>query len=135
MEARQTINDSTNDPSGVLLCRLPDVENGGSVGYGPFDAGRDTLFVVRDGDEIHAYRNACPHITNAPMAWKKDAYLSHNRQHVRCSGHGALFEIDSGVCIEGPCQGQRLTSLPIGIINDHVYLLMTHDQFVALSAN
>ncbi len=31
---------------------------------------------------------------------------------IQCSTHGALFEIESGHCLAGPCQGDRLTPVP-----------------------
>ena len=30
-----------------------------------------------------------------------------------CHGHGALFDIDTGVCTSGPCLGQSLTRVAI----------------------
>jgi len=31
---------------------------------------------------------------------------------IQCATHGALFLIESGECIAGPCAGQSLTALP-----------------------
>ena len=35
--------------------------------------------------------------------------------HIRCTWHGALFRIDDGACVAGPCTGQRLTPWPVTV--------------------
>jgi nitrite reductase/ring-hydroxylating ferredoxin subunit len=99
----------------LLLTRIDEIADGDSRGFDPTGSGRDTLFVVRQGNALHAYRNACPHIDGAPMAWRKDAYLSGDRQHIVCHAHGARFDIASGVCVLGPCEGQALTPVTLQI--------------------
>jgi nitrite reductase/ring-hydroxylating ferredoxin subunit len=37
-----------------------------------------------------------------------------------CSSHGALFRIVDGVCIAGPCAGQRLWPWPVKVEDDQV---------------
>ncbi|HEY1146415.1 MAG TPA: Rieske (2Fe-2S) protein, partial [Allosphingosinicella sp.] len=34
---------------------------------------------------------------------------------IACDWHGALFAIDSGQCVGGPCMGQRLTAWPVAV--------------------
>jgi nitrite reductase/ring-hydroxylating ferredoxin subunit len=96
-----------------LLCHLDALPDGHSRGFDPEATGRDTVFVVRQGLRLHAWRNACPHIDGAPMAWRKDAYLNAERRRIVCNAHGAQFEIDTGLCTLGPCLGQRLTPVPL----------------------
>lgn len=71
------------------------------------------MFVVRHRGRVQGWRNACPHVYGAPMAWRKDAYLSADAQHIVCSAHGAQFNIDSGLCTLGPCVGESLTQLDV----------------------
>jgi nitrite reductase/ring-hydroxylating ferredoxin subunit len=33
-----------------------------------------------------------------------------------CSWHGALFEIDGGACVGGPCSGSRLRPWPVTVV-------------------
>jgi len=104
------------------LCRLSDLEPGRSKGFDPLNEGRDTMFVVRSGDRLFAYRNACPHYDFARMAWKRDEYLNAEGSHIQCSAHGALFRIDDGFCEIGPCSGQRLTPVTLELRGDEVWL-------------
>lgn len=99
----------------VRLCRFDELVDGQSRGFDPQGAGRDLLFVVRQGVALHGWRNACPHVDGAPMAWRKDAYLNAARDRIVCSAHGAQFDIDSGLCRLGPCLGQRLQPVPLQI--------------------
>jgi nitrite reductase/ring-hydroxylating ferredoxin subunit len=36
--------------------------------------------------------------------------------------HGALFEIDGGACVSGPCAGLSLHSLPVRVVQGYVML-------------
>ncbi len=103
---------------GMRLCHLSELPEGGCRGFDPRGEGRDTMFVVRRGDALHAWRDACPHWEGAPMAWRKDAYLSGDRQHIVCHAHGARFDIASGLCLQGPCVGQSLTPVPLLVAED-----------------
>ena len=102
-------------PLTKALCRLSDLEDGQACGFDPFKKGRDTVFVVRRRDKVHAYLDICPHYGSTPLPWKKNAYLTKDAQHIFCSAHGAIFEIETGACILGPCLGQSLTSVPVAI--------------------
>jgi len=110
---RRTNASGVRSLTNVRLCRLDELPDGGSRGFDPLQKGGDTLFVVRQGNHVHAWRNACPHINGAPMAWRKDAYLNADRDRIVCSAHGAQFDIVTGVCVLGPCVGQALQPLPV----------------------
>lgn len=104
------------------LCRFDDLADGHSCGFDPLGEGRDTMFVVRRGDSLHAWRNACPHYDHARMAWKKNEFLNGDRSQIMCAAHGALFTIDAGECTIGPCLGQRLTPVLLAIRDGEVFL-------------
>lgn len=101
--------------AGTYLCRLQDIADGGARGFDPGGAGRDTVFVVRRGARLYAYRDACPHVAGAPMAWRKDAYLSGDASRIVCSAHGAWFDIATGACTLGPCLGQSLAGVALAV--------------------
>lgn len=99
----------------TTLCQLDELPDGQSRGFDPAGSGRDTLFIVRQGEQLHAWRNACPHVDGAPMAWRKDAYLNGARDRIVCYAHGAQFDIASGECLLGPCLGQHLTPVAVNV--------------------
>lgn len=69
-----------------------------------------SLFVVRKDGQVYAYRNRCPH-RGVGLQWQPDAFLDDSASLIRCATHGALFLIDSGECVAGPCAGQALQAL------------------------
>jgi nitrite reductase/ring-hydroxylating ferredoxin subunit len=115
---------------GVLLCRVDDLPTEGARGFDPQHTGRDTMFLVRRGDRISAWVNACPHVDGAPLAWRKDAYLNAGRSAIVCYGHGAVFDIDSGLCTSGPCVGQALTAIPLAVDSAGAIRLSPRQQFI-----
>jgi len=102
----------------VKLCAFDDLIDGASRGFDPFQQGLDTVFVIRRGESAVAFRNACPHDGESPMAWRKDAYLNAARDRIVCYAHGATFDIQSGECLLGPCVGQYLTRVAVSIDGD-----------------
>jgi nitrite reductase/ring-hydroxylating ferredoxin subunit len=73
---------------------------------------------VRKGEQIFAYFNACPHVENSPLAWRKDEYLNKNKTQIVCSGHGAEFSIENGYCVLGPCIGMSLRAIRTNATDD-----------------
>ena len=99
------------------LCRVDDIAELQTLGFDP-DANDPArrVFVVRKDDQLYCFRNSCPH-TGAPLNWQGDKFLSFDQRFIQCSLHGALFRIESGLCIAGPCGGQFLESVPFEIID------------------
>jgi len=98
------------------------VPDGESRGFDPLGEGRDSMFVVRRGDQFFAYRNACPHHAFARMAWKKDTFLTPDGVWIRCAAHGALFRIEDGFCTFGPCIGAALVPVVLRIEAGHLFV-------------
>lgn len=71
------------------------------------------------GDRVFAYVNTCPHAGHA-LDWKPDHFLTSDRAFIQCASHGALFEIESGLCVAGPCGGKRLRALPVRVEEQRV---------------
>ncbi|WP_137165404.1 Rieske (2Fe-2S) protein [Salinimonas lutimaris] len=101
--------------SKVLLGSLSDIPPGQAKGFDPNQTGKDTFFVVRQGNQLFAYTDICPHYGNTTLPWKRHHYLDSASDHIVCAAHGALFEIDSGTCVQGPCLGQKLLKIPIEV--------------------
>lgn len=104
------------------LCRIDELPEGEARGFDPLDEGKDTMFVIRRGARVHAWRNACPHIDFARMAWKKDGFLNADRTRIECFAHGALFEIETGLCTQGPCLGKRLIPVKTELRDGQLWL-------------
>lgn len=64
-------------------------------------------FAVQWEGRQYAYRNSCPH-TGAPLNWQPNNFLNFEGDLIQCALHGALFRIEDGVCLHGPCLGRQL---------------------------
>ncbi len=107
----------------VRLCRLDDIADGGSAGFAiETAAGHRALMAVRRGDKVHVYVNSCPH-NRAPLDFTPGKFLSHDGAYILCSNHGALFRIQDGFCVAGPCAGDRLAAAQTAVKDGVVYLL------------
>lgn len=80
-------------------------------------------FVVHKDGQFYAYRNQCPH-TGAPLDWVEHQFLDEDGALIQCALHDARFDIQSGVCVLGPCPGDVLYQLELEIRNDSVYLVL-----------
>jgi nitrite reductase/ring-hydroxylating ferredoxin subunit len=109
----------TEPDKGLPLCRLDDIADPGSKGFELEDR---SIFVIRRGAHIAGYVNSCPH-TGGPLDWIEDQFLDLTRQHIVCATHGAVFRIGDGHCIAGPCAGDRLMPVRIGLIGGVLHLL------------
>jgi nitrite reductase/ring-hydroxylating ferredoxin subunit len=98
---------------GTEICRLDDIDEVGARGFS-FGEGPESFdfFVVRHDGGIEGYINDCPH-TGGPLDWKPDQFLNINKSLILCATPGALFRIEDGACIAGPCPGARLTPVPL----------------------
>ena len=101
------------------LCRIEEIPDGDSKGLSLED-GRDIL-LIRRGDAVFGYVNVCPHLFT-PLEWQPDDFLDDSGQFIICATHGALFQIEDGACVAGPCQGDSLTKLPLAIEDGAVKL-------------
>lgn len=103
----------------VRLCRSDEVPDGEARGFDPWNSGRDTVFVVNHNGRLRAWRDACPHYGDVPMAWRKNAYLNAHRTRIVCAAHGAQFDIETGLCTLGPCLGQSLHGVELAITSEN----------------
>ncbi len=104
----------------VLVCGLEDIPNRGSIGFWPDNRGRHLALAVRNGNSVHAYVNLCPHYGQSRLGWKKNEFLDGRRNYIICAAHGALFRLDDGVCILGPCLGRTLKRIGIRVCRGSV---------------
>ncbi|MGE5545826.1 MAG: Rieske (2Fe-2S) protein [Solirubrobacterales bacterium] len=100
-------------PMAEVLCDLAEIADPGSKEFAvEADGRRQSVFVVRRGDEVFGYINSCPHI-GAPLNWEPDKFLDLSGEEIVCSMHGAHFDIESGACLMGPCPGKSLRSYDV----------------------
>ena len=105
----------TTTPAGVKLGPLELIPDGKARNFVlQMKAGRFHGFVVRKGDAVHGYVDRCAHMA-IPLAQQLDDYLTPDGAMIQCSWHGALYRIEDGLCVGGPCSGARLLCWPVEV--------------------
>ncbi len=109
--------------AGTRLCALEDIDEPGAKGF-RYRVG-DSLFhgfVLRSGGRVRGYIDRCPH-AGLPLAMVPDRYLTREADLVLCSAHGALFRIEDGLCLAGPCAGRTLEAWAVAVVEGEVLAL------------
>lgn len=90
------------------LCTTADLPEAESRG---FEREGLKLLAVRRQGQVFVYRNRCPH-RGIALEWEPDRFLDDSASLIQCASHGALFLVENGECVAGPCEGQSLTAIP-----------------------
>ena len=105
-----------------VICALAELDDPGARGFTRGEGDWPLRgFVVRRGDLVRAYVNHCPHAGHA-LDLVPNRFLTPDKGLILCSSHGAVFELERGLCLAGPCTGAHLHSLPIRIAEGYVLL-------------
>lgn len=101
--------------SGALIARLDDLPETGARAF-DFRAGEAlfSLILARRGAEVFAYENRCPH-ADYPLERPDGRVVMHERRFIVCTMHGASFELETGACAGGPCNGEGLTAIAVRV--------------------
>jgi nitrite reductase/ring-hydroxylating ferredoxin subunit len=74
-----------------------------------------SMLVVRRGDDVRAYVNACPHVW-LPLTFRGSHLLSADGERLVCSNHFAQFSVDDGHALSGPVEpGCGLAAIPVHV--------------------
>lgn len=110
------------------VCHVNDVQKRGAVGFvlaRRDDAGKTVPFpivVARQGSGFHAYANRCPH-QGSRLDFQPGQFLDQSHRAIVCGKHGALFDIATGHCFDGPCAGATLEKFAVAVDGDDVCLV------------
>jgi nitrite reductase/ring-hydroxylating ferredoxin subunit len=101
----------------TVLCSTDDLaEDGEAKG---FSIGSDSLFALKRDGQFFVYRNSCPHL-GVELNWLEDQFLDVEGVLIQCATHGALFVVETGVCVAGPCRGKSLEAIPFSVIDGRI---------------
>lgn len=106
--------------SGTLLARLHDIANPGAlvVKLGAEDQWGAVL-LTRSGSKVAAFHNRCPH-AGYPLQHADGRVRVQQGRYVVCGAHGASYEMKTGACAGGPCNGDALTRIAIVVAGDEI---------------
>ena len=102
----------------TVLCHIDDINDESSKGL---ELGDSSFFAVKKNGQVYVYRNHCPHL-GVELNWQEDQFLDMDGMLIQCATHGALFLIENGECVSGPCLGQRLEAIPFTLVDGNITL-------------
>jgi nitrite reductase/ring-hydroxylating ferredoxin subunit len=102
------------------LCPLEEIADGEAKAY-RVEGFEHEVFIHREGEEVRAFLNSCPH-RGTPLDWVPDRFIAPDREHFLCATHGALFRTEDGVCVAGPCFGDRLRPVAVTLEDGWIVL-------------
>lgn len=77
-------------------------------------------FAVSWHGRVYAYLNTCRHQAQ-PLDFGDGQFFDEAYDALVCCHHGARYAPDTGVCVDGPCMGRRLTMLVLEQREDGVW--------------
>ena len=111
-----------------VICATDAIERGGAKAFSlsRVDASGESrpfpIVVIRTHDNDYlGYVNACPH-DGVWLNIGSGDFFTPDRAFLKCGRHGATFEIDSGLCIDGPCREKSLQPIALAVIDGEVCL-------------
>ena len=108
---------------GAVLCPLDEIASPGARGFRyRADDAVFAGFVVRRGETVVGYIDSCPH-AGWPLAGPNGRFLTRENDLILCAGHAALFRIEDGAMVAGPCQNVALTPWPVGLREGEIVTL------------
>jgi len=116
--------------AGTRLCAAGDVREGQGREV-VFGEGKDAFRIVlfRVGQRVLAYHNCCPHFS-LPLNYEPDLFHLLDGGVLMCAHHTAMFRIEDGACIDGPCAGASLTSIALVLDADGWCIAGAQDKVI-----
>lgn len=112
-----------------VICAARHIEPGTAKAFSLMrinEAGESVPFPIvivrKNAKEFFGYVNKCPH-EGLWLNIGSGTFFNEDKKHLRCGRHGAKFEIETGLCVEGPCKTASLEPLAISIIKGDVCMI------------
>ncbi|VTZ27200.1 conserved hypothetical protein [Methylocella tundrae] len=119
---------ASNDIDVFVICEAETIAPGAAKAFSLSrinDAGDPEtfpIFVIHTAaDEYLGYVNACPH-KGVLLNKGPGTFFTQDRKLLECGQHGAMFDIDTGLCVDGPCKAQSLEPVALAVIDGDICL-------------
>ncbi|MBB4198443.1 hypothetical protein CCR94_04125 [Rhodoblastus sphagnicola] len=112
-------------PEYFAICEVEEIPRGGARAFDlaePDGDGHKPFRIViarnKRGDHF-AYRNACPH-QGVWLNVGSGTFFDDSGALLRCGRHGSQFDLESGKCVAGPCEGAQLVKIGVAVVTGDV---------------
>lgn len=111
----------TAPPAGLAIARVDDVADPGALAVEvAHEEARWPLVLTRKGAAIAAFHNRCAHAGH-PLQRGDGRVMVQEGRYLVCAVHFASFELESGACAGGPCNGDALERIAIVVRDGAVW--------------
>ena len=104
-----------------FLCDIDSLINNSVVSAIGIAKNTKEYIVINLGEQVFVYRNRCPHLDKT-LNSQAQQFLDKHNNFILCVNHSALFTIDQGLCIQGPCKGQYLQKVASTVIGQQLWI-------------
>lgn len=108
------------------ICAVDDIEKGDARSFSLSridEAGESRPFpivIVRTHANAYlGYVNSCPH-EGIWLNFGEGTFFTPDRAFLKCGRHGSVFEIETGLCIDGPCKDRNLEPIALAVVDGDV---------------
>jgi nitrite reductase/ring-hydroxylating ferredoxin subunit len=84
-------------------------------------------FLIQTDQGPRAYFNACMHWP-VPLDMGDSEFYSSELGGIVCKTHGAIYNIETGICESGPCVGAPLERFSVRLDNEDAYVTIPEDS-------
>ena len=84
-----------------------------------------SAIVLRYQGNLYAYLNQCVHMPRR-LNCERNTIFDEEKQHLRCSMHGIVYQPESGASISTMCNGEKLTALRLREVDGRIVLFHRH---------
>ncbi|QBR71992.1 (2Fe-2S)-binding protein [Beijerinckiaceae bacterium] len=119
---------SSGDAEVYVICAASNIEPGTAKAFSLFrvnDTGEHRPFPIvivrKNAKEFFGYVNTCPH-EGLWLNVGAGTFFDAERKFLKCGRHGAKFEIETGLCVDGPCKESSLQPISLAVVQGDVCL-------------
>src|SRR5271166_5731490 len=77
------------------------------------------IVILRWDRKVYGYVNRCPH-QGMNLDWERNQFFDPSGTQLMCGKHGALFDVETGLCVDGPCRGERLEPVRLAVLDGDI---------------
>jgi nitrite reductase/ring-hydroxylating ferredoxin subunit len=108
------------------VCSADDIERGDAKPFslsridGAGESRPFPIVIVRThSDDYFGYVNSCPH-DGIWLNFGDGTFFTPDRTFLKCGRHGSIFEIETGLCIDGRCKEKGLEPIALAVVDRDV---------------
>ena len=112
-----------------LIACEKDLGEGKTIKF-PFrrDGVKQEGVLLRWKGEVMAFENKCQHLP-LPLDYGDNRFFTTDGKFLVCQTHWAIYQPDTGLCVQGPCQGASLKKLSLEFAQGKIWLVEPEDTF------